>query len=90
MVEKFGPDLGRPWVETLKGSVHSNMKELRITNGKEEWRIAFAFDPNRQAILLYGGNKSGKTEIRFYKSLIKIADARFDAHVKDIGEGKKP
>ncbi len=55
----FGPRLGRPHVDTLEGSSFPNMKELRFRlDGL--WRFAFAFDPNRQAIVLVGGNKIGK------------------------------
>ena len=60
------------------------MKELRFTASNGVWRVAFAFDPKREAILLVGGDKSGVKEKRFYKGLIKIADARFDAHLEDL------
>jgi hypothetical protein len=70
----------RPRVDTLKGSRHKNMKELRFEAANEVWRFAFAFDPNRQAIILCGGDKSGGSESRFYKQLIAKADKRFDGH----------
>lgn len=76
-LESIGPRLGRPLVDTLKGSRHSNMKELRCAV-KGAWRIAFAFDLERQAILLVGGNKEGVSSDKFYRSLIRIADRRFD------------
>jgi hypothetical protein len=60
------------------------MKELRFDAADGVWRVAFAFDPKRQAILLVGGDKSGGSEKRFYRQLIKKADARFDEHVKRI------
>ncbi len=50
LLEKFGPQLGRPFVDTLKGSKHSNMKELRFKADRGVWRVAFAYDPKRQAI----------------------------------------
>ena len=56
------------------------MKELRFEAAGGGWRFAFAFDPNRQAIILCGGDKSGGSEKRFYQQLIGKADARFDAH----------
>jgi hypothetical protein len=59
MLEQFGPHLGRPHVDTLQGSRHSNMKELRFTAADGVWRVAFAFDPERHAILLVAGDKSG-------------------------------
>jgi hypothetical protein len=78
LLQEFGPDLGRPAVDTLKGSRHSNMKELRFAWEGEVWRVAFAFNPRREAILLAGGDKGGANERRFYKRLIATADRRFD------------
>jgi hypothetical protein len=80
LLEKIGPALGRPNADTLEGSSFPNMKELRFQlNGV--WRFIFAFDPARQAIVLAGGNKQGQNQARFYRNLIKMADARFAAHV---------
>jgi hypothetical protein len=81
LLRRFGPTLRRPHCDTLKGSKHSNMKELRLTLPDGEWRVAFAFDPHRSAILLVAGNKSGTHERRFYRQLIRTADRRFDAHL---------
>ena len=81
LLEAFGPKLGRPWVDTLNGSRHANMKELRFKSGNGVWRVAFAFDPRRRAVLLVAGDKSGGSEKRFYKELIRKADKRFDAHL---------
>jgi len=81
VLEQFGPQLGRPRVDTLKGSRHSNMKEMRFSAADGEWRVAFAFDPKRKAILLVAGDKSGGSEKRFYRELIRKADERFDAHL---------
>lgn len=96
LLREFGPNLGRPTVDSLKGSRHTNMKELRFSWEGEVWRIAFAFDPKRQAILLVGGNKGGADQRRFYKRLIATADARFDQHLaaqmetaKEHRHGKK-
>lgn len=83
-LEIFGPSLGRPQVDTLKGSKHSNMKELRFKTADGVWRVAFAFDPERKAILLVAGDKGGKNQKRFYKQLIQIADTRFDQHLKTL------
>jgi hypothetical protein len=86
-----GPQLRRPHCDTLVGSKHANMKELRFFADDGVWRIAFAFDPERQAILLTGGDKAGVKSQRFYKQLIKLADARFDEHLaaQRAGKGKK-
>jgi hypothetical protein len=81
LLEKFGPWLKRPHADTLNGSKHSNMKELRFDAANGVWRVAFAFDTARRAILLVGGDTSGTKERRFYKSLIARADTRFDEHL---------
>lgn len=81
LLEREGPSLGRPHADTLTRSKHANMKELRCNAADGVWRIAFAFDPDRQAILLVGGDKSGGGEKRFYKQLIARADDRFDRHL---------
>jgi hypothetical protein len=78
---KSSARMGRPRVDTLKGSRHANMKELRFSAAAGEWRVAFAFDAKRKAILLVGGDKSGHSEKRFYRELIRKADDRFDAHL---------
>ncbi len=81
LLEQFGPQLGRPQVDTLNGSEHANMKEMRFSASDGEWRVAFAFDPAREAILLVAGDKSGGSERRFYRALIRKADGRFDRHL---------
>ena len=82
----FGSSLGRPKVDTLKGSYYANMKEIRFKVNNQVWRFAFAFDPGRQAIVLVGGSKSGGSEKRFYKQLIEKADVRYKAHLKQINQ----
>ena len=76
-----GPRLGRPYADTLKGSRHANMKELRPTVNKVEWRVAFAFDPVRRAILLAAAAKGGSKDRLMYRRLIDLADARFAAYL---------
>ncbi|MBS1823366.1 MAG: type II toxin-antitoxin system RelE/ParE family toxin [Acidobacteria bacterium] len=88
LLQQFGPQLGRPRVDTLKNSRHANMKELRFDADGGVWRIAFAFDPERKAILLVAGDKSGGGEQRFYRELIRKADIRFDAHLKRMAGGR--
>ena len=80
-LQQFGPQLGRPRVDTLNDSRHANMKELRFSAADGEWRVAFAFDTQRKAILLAAGDKSGVSEKKFYKQLIAKADERFAAHL---------
>ncbi len=86
LLELFGPQLGRPRVDTLKGSRHPNMKELRFDAANGVWRIAFAFDTKRRAIVLVAGDKSGGSEKRFYRRLIDKADNRFDRHIARLRE----
>lgn len=76
-----GPALGRPLVDSVKGSRHKNMKELRPgSTGRTEVRVLFAFDPKRRAILLVGGDKATAWS-RWYALNVPIADERFDAHL---------
>ena len=81
LLQQFGPQLGRPQVDTLKGSRHANMKEARFSAADGEWRLAFAFDPRRRATLLIAGDKSGGSARRFYRALIRKADERFERHL---------
>ena len=89
LLRDFGPDLGRPTVDNLKGSRHTNMKEMRFAWAGEVWRVAFAFDAQRQAILLVGGDKCGADQRRFYKRLIAVADDRFDRHLDTLKTSNK-
>lgn len=74
----------RPRVDTLHGSKHANMKELRFRAADSEWRVAFAFDPQRQAVLLAAGGKSGQKQQRFYKGLVARADWRFSQYLEQL------
>jgi len=89
LLQQFGPHLGRPRVDTLKDSRHANMKELRFDAADGVWRVAFAFDPRRKAILLVAGDKSGVSEKKFYKRLIAKADDRFDAHLARLRQKER-
>jgi hypothetical protein len=80
-LRETGPALGRPWVDTLKGSRHSNMKELRPRAGNI--RVLFAFDRRRMAILLMGGDKSDRWE-EWYREAIPIADQLYDEHLEEL------
>ncbi|MBI2421498.1 MAG: type II toxin-antitoxin system RelE/ParE family toxin [Candidatus Hydrogenedentes bacterium] len=87
LLKALGPGLGRPHVDTLEGSKHSNMKELRFRANDGVWRAAFAFDPARTAIVLVAGDKARSGQRRFYKQLIKKADKRFDEHLERLKGG---
>ena len=81
LVEK-GPNLGRPHVDSVNGSRHSNMKELRTQHQGKPYRSFFAFDPRRTAILLIGGEKTG--DKRFYGRMIPVADDLYDEYLREI------
>jgi hypothetical protein len=87
LLRRRGPNLGRPRVDTVKGSAFSNMKELRIQYRGDPWRILFAFDPRRNAILLVGGNKRGKK--KWYEDHIRIADERFGRHLQRLEQDEE-
>ena len=84
LLEEHGPQLGRPLVDTVTASRHRNMKELRPgSTGRSELRILFAFDPQRRAILLIAGDKSGDWK-PWYKRNIPVADDLFDDHLRTL------
>ena len=89
LLEEFGPNLSRPQVDTLNGSDYRNMKELRFDAADGVWRVAFAFDPKREAILLVAGDKSGVGQKKFYERLIKKADGRYADHLKKVKAANK-
>ena len=79
-----GPQLGRPLVDSVKGSRHRNMKELRPgSSGGSELRVLFAFDPERKGILLVGGDKAGSWK-KWYTKSIPLADERYDRHLERL------
>jgi hypothetical protein len=84
LLQAYGPSLGRPFVDTLKGSRNRNMKELRLTVNKAEWRVAFAFAPDRNAVLLCAADKRGRSQRVFYERLIAKADARYDDYLSSL------
>lgn len=77
-LERVGPTLGRPLADRVKTSKHHNMKELRSAGGNI--RILFAFDPARKAILLIGGDKTGRWS-RWYRDSVPLADHLYDRHL---------
>ena len=81
LLRSQGPFLGRPHADTLSGSKFANMKELRFYAENGVWRVAFAFDQSRKAIILVAGDKVGISSDRFYRSLIAKADKRFADHL---------
>jgi hypothetical protein len=81
LLEEAGPLLGRPHADTLKGSKLTNLKELVIQHGGDPYRVIFAFDPRRAAILLLGGKK---TDNRWYKTAIPEAEKLYERYLKEI------
>ena len=79
LLEQHGPGLGRPLVDSIKGSRHANMKELRAST----IRVLFAFDPKRTAVLLIGGDKRGRWH-EFYAQAIPLADDLLDEHLAEL------
>ena len=84
LLRELGPNLPRPHADTLNGSRHSNMKELRTQHRGRPLRTLFAFDPRRCAILLLGGDKTGDN--RFYDRMIPLADDLYDIHLQSLGD----
>lgn len=82
ILRSVGPGLGRPRVDTIKGSKFSNMKELRTQHMGEPYRTLFAFDPRRCAILLIGGKKTG--DDRWYKEYVPFADRLSADHLEQL------
>lgn len=77
-----GPQLARPYADTIKESKYANMKELRIQHQGKPLRAFFAFDPLRQAIVLYAGDKSNDKQ--FYKEMIRLADSEFTDYLNTL------
>lgn len=82
VLEQVGPHLGRPYVDSIKGSRHAHVKELRTMSGRRHIRSFFAFDPRRTAILLIGGDKTG--DKGFYSRMVPLADDLFDEHLRQL------
>lgn len=82
ILEDFGPGLGRPLVDQITGSRHQNMKELRVSKSGA-LRVLFAFDPRRMAILLVGGDKSGRWRA-WYAEAVPRADELYEQHLREL------
>jgi hypothetical protein len=82
ILEQRGHNLGRPHVDSVYGSRHSNLKELRIQHRGRPYRVLFAFDPRQVAYLILGGDKTGDN--RWYEKSIKAADKIYDRHLAEI------
>lgn len=79
---EFGPFLRYPHCSSIRGSRHGRMRELRIQHHGRPYRVLYAFDPRRVAILLIGGDKTG--DDRWYERFIALADDLYDQHLREI------
>jgi hypothetical protein len=84
LLQSEGIQLGYPYSSGISRSRHSHMRELRIQHEGRPYRVLYAFDPRRTAILLIGGDKTGND--RWYEEFIPIADRLYDAHLKTLRE----
>ena len=84
LLRERGPLLDRPYADTLTGSKIVNLKELRIQHKRRPYRVLFAFDPRRVALLLIGGNKTG--DARWYEKFIPKAEKIYAQHLKEISK----
>jgi hypothetical protein len=82
LLEQLGPNLKFPYTSGVQGSAHPHMRELRIQHSGKPYRILYAFDPRRVAILLIGGNKTGKNN--WYEKYVPVADKLYNEHLREI------
>jgi hypothetical protein len=86
LLENKGPHLAFPFSSGIINSRHSHLRELRIQHKGEPYRVLYAFDPRRVALLLIGGNKTG--DDRWYERYVSIADCLYDQHLESLKRGK--
>jgi hypothetical protein len=82
LLEDHGPKLGYPYSSNITSSRHGQMRELRIQHQGRPYRILYALDPRRAAILLLGGDKTGND--RWYEEFVPVADRLYDAHLASL------
>lgn len=87
LLEAHGPSLPFPHSSDIRGSKHGNMRELRVQVGGQPYRIFYAFDPRRAALLLVGGNKIGDDQ--FYERMVPLADRIYEQHLREIKDAKE-
>lgn len=80
LLEEKGPNLGFPHTSGIKQSKHAHMRELRVQHEGRPYRVLYAFDPRRCAILLLGGDKTG--DDRWYEVHVPLADRLYDTHIE--------
>jgi len=82
LLEMKGPNLPHPYSSGIKKSRHKHMRELRIQHRGSPYRVLYAFDPRRVAILLLGGIKKG--DDLWYDKMVPLADRHYDEHLRDL------
>ncbi len=82
LLEMVGPRLPFPYSSGIEGSRHGHMRELRIQHAGRPYRVLYAFDPRRSAILLIGGDKTGND--RWYDEFVPVADRLYDEHLDSL------
>jgi hypothetical protein len=86
LLQALGPTLRMPHSSGVAISRHTHMRELRIQHEGRPYRVLYAFDPRRSAMLLIGGDKTGNK--RWYEEYVPVADAIYDAHLRDLEKGE--
>lgn len=84
LLQELGPTLKMPHSSGIETSRHAHMRELRIQHSGRPYRVLYAFDPRRAAILLIGGDKTGNS--RWYEEFVPMADSVYDRHLRDLEE----
>ena len=82
LLREYGPALPFPFSTGIHASKHPRMRELRIQHGGEPYRVLYAFDPRRTAVLLIGGRKTG--DRRWYETFVPIADRLYDDYIAEL------
>ena len=84
LLQESGPTLRMPHSSGVELSHHARMRELRIQHERRPYRVLYAFDPRRTAMLLIGGDKTGNN--RWYEEYVPVADAIYDRHLRELDE----
>ena len=87
LLELKGPSLPHPYSSGVESSRHSHMRELRIQHAGHPYRVLYAFDPRRMAVLLIGGNKAGNN--RWYEEFVPVANRLYDRHIAELGKERR-
>ena len=87
LLEVRGPSLGFPHSSDIRGSAHGQLRELRFQHEGRPYRVFYAFNPLRTALLLLGGDKTG--DARFYERMVPLADALYDDHLEELRKEKR-